>query len=206
MIENVASPLQSRHAVKYRRLFPRQRRVAIVESETVLMFHIVADKQVEMAVAIIVQEGSSSVPALFGLQEARFACGIGESAVSIVVVKDIPAVISNEQVEIAIIVIVPHANALPPTVSHQPSFFGDIRKGSIVIVSEKVIGRFRSFGKVAQPPTVDQEYIQPAVVVVIEKRHAPPCGGQKEVFSFMSENNRFGVQSSFLGHVNVLEP
>src|SRR6266567_688208 len=97
-------------------------------------------------------------------------------------------IVADKQVEMAVAIIVHDANALPPTVSHQPSFFGDIRKGSIVIVSEKVIGRFRSFGKLAQPPTVDQEYIQPAVVVVIEKRHAPPCGGQKEVFSFMSEN------------------
>ena len=106
----------------------------------------------------------------------------------------------------AIVVIVSHANALSPTVSHQPGLFGYIGKCSIVIVPEKVIGRFRSFGKFAEPPTVDQEYVQPTVVVVIEKRHTAPRRGQEKVFRFMSQNYRFGVQSCFLGQVNVLRP
>src|SRR4051812_38008687 len=107
------------------------------------MSYVIAHEQIEVTVSVIVQEGSPCIPTFFSLQEAGFARDFRESAVAIVMVKHVLAVIGDEQVKIPVVIVVPHANALTPAVSYHPGLSGHVGEGPVVVVPVKAIGGFR---------------------------------------------------------------
>src|SRR5579859_4528875 len=110
-----------------------------------------------MTIAVVIHECSPGVPVILRLQQAGFARHIGESPVAVVVVKNVPAVISDEKVQVAVVVVIPDAHSLTPTMPHQSRFFGNVSKGSVAVVPIQMVSRLLAFGKGLQPPTVDHE-------------------------------------------------
>src|SRR5277367_4565412 len=144
-----------------------------------------------MTVAIVVEECSACVPVLFKLQQTGFTRHIGEGAVAIVVVKNVPAIIGDEKVQVAVIVVVPVANPLAPAVPHQSCFFSDVGKSPVVVVTVQVVCGFLAFGKILQAPAVDDEDIQPTIVVIVEERDTAAGRGKQKVFVLMTHQNGF---------------
>ncbi len=69
-----------------------------------------------MAVAIIIDKCAAGIPARFraGLQQARFFGHIGKRAIAIIVVERILAVVGDEQIVVAVVIVIAHAAGLAP--------------------------------------------------------------------------------------------
>ena len=75
---------------------------------------IVGDEEVEMAIAIVVDERAACVPARAFAGDAGFLADVGESSISVVVIENIFAVVGDEEIFVAIVVVVTDADALSP--------------------------------------------------------------------------------------------
>jgi len=84
------------------------------------------------------------------------------------------AVVSDEEILEAVVVVIADANAVRPTWVGDAGFRGDIGEGAVaVVVVEAIAGTRRSAVEAA--PT-DDEDIHPAVIVVIEEGAAAAHG------------------------------
>src|SRR6185437_16663784 len=127
----------------------RKRRFLRVEVD------IVADKQVQPAIAIVIEKSAAGAPLGLLIQEARLRGDVGECA-AVVVIQDVPAPVGDEQVVMAIVIEITDTNALPPAGALQARFSGDIRKRAIAIVLEQAIGRVRG---TVESCAVDQKQV-----------------------------------------------
>ena len=100
-------------------------------------------------------------------------------------VENVFAKISNEKIVEAIVVVIADADALAPAGMEKTSFCSDVGKGAVTVVFEKVIGRLLARGETFQTRAVDQENVDPAVVIVIIKGDAT-AGGFEKVFVWRS--------------------
>ena len=82
--------------------------------------HVVGDHQIEMAVAIVVDEGASGAPGLAGAGDAGLLGHFGENSV-LVVIETILAVVGDVKIFPSVVVVVAHADALAPTGAVRPA-------------------------------------------------------------------------------------
>ena len=75
---------------------------------------VVADEEVEVAVLVVVEEGAAGVPAQAVLEEAGLFGDVGEGAVAVVAVEGVLAVVADEEVVPAVVVVVADAAGLAP--------------------------------------------------------------------------------------------
>jgi hypothetical protein len=128
---------------------------------------VIGHKQVEFAVAIVVNPGTAgppmgSIPADTGLPG-----DVGEGSITVVVVKHILTPIGDKRVLKPVVVIVAHANTGRPTGTEQAGFCGHIGQGAIsIVLVQPVRGAWRS-GLEAWP--AEDEDVEPAVIIVIEQ-------------------------------------
>src|SRR5580658_8668387 len=98
-----------------------------------------------VAVFVVVDPGAAGVPARFGagLQEAGAFGDVGEGAVAVVVIENVLAVVGDEEVVIAIVVVVADAAGLSPAGADvEAGTLGDIGESAVAIIFEKVAMRF----------------------------------------------------------------
>ena len=158
-----------------------------------------------MAVSVIVDPGAASVPARFraGLEQAGAFRDIGERAVAIVVIENVLAVVGDEEIVIAVVVVVADAAGLSPAGADvEAGTFGDIGEGAVAIVFEETAMRFLAFGKTLEAPAIDEEEIEPAVVVIVVEGEAA-AGGFEEIFVFAdAAENGFNVEAGTFDDVD----
>ncbi len=106
---------------------------------------VIGDKQVEMAVAVVVEEGAAGVPPCLRLQQARLLRDVGEGAVAVVAVEDVLAEVADKEVVPAIIVVIADTAALTPSCAGESGFRGDVGEGAVAIVLEEMRDGFLSF-------------------------------------------------------------
>ena len=120
---------------------------------------------------------------IFGPGWIRPACcgHIGESAVAVVAIERVLPVVGDEQIVVAVVVVVADAAGLSPAgLVLQAGADRDIGEGAVAIVLEEVAMRLLAGGKSLQPPAVHQEQIEPAIVVVVVEGQAA-AGGFKQI-------------------------
>src|SRR5205807_1933530 len=71
---------------------------------------VVGDKQIEMAVTVVIDKGAASIPARCLLPEAGFDGHIAKGSVAVIVVEGVLPVIADEQVIVPIVVIIADTN------------------------------------------------------------------------------------------------
>src|SRR5919204_3537897 len=120
-----------------------------------------------MSITVVIHKGTAGGPARFFIQQSSFLRDVSEGAVAVVVVERILAVIGDEQVFEAVIVVVAYANSLSPPRALQTGFLRNVGKSAIAIVLEQIARRLLAFGKALEACAVDQEDIEPAIVVII---------------------------------------
>src|SRR6202035_5461209 len=125
-----------------------------------------------MAVAVIVDECAAGAPASLFSGDSGLLAHVGKSSVAVVVVENVLAVVSYEQIFEAVVVVVSDANALAPAAMAQSSSGGHVGKCAVAIVLEQVRCGFVPSGKTFQSPAVHQKNVEPTVVVIIVERHA----------------------------------
>ena len=98
--------------------------------------HVIGDKQVEMAITIVIHEAAAGVPARMRilLHQARLLCHISKCSIAIVVIQDNAAPVCNDQIIEPVIVVVSDATALSPARPGQACPLGNVGKGTITIV------------------------------------------------------------------------
>src|SRR5205823_14282296 len=116
------------------------------------------------------------------LKKAGFLCNVSEGSIAIIVIQHVLTIIGNEQIQEAVVVIVSYTDTLAPTRSEQTCAYRNIGESSIVVVAIQVIRRFLVLGKTTQSPAINEENIQPSIIVVVEERHSTTSSGQKKTF------------------------
>jgi hypothetical protein len=95
---------------------------------------IVRDEQVEMAIAIVIEEGAAGTPSGFGVDETRFASDIFKGTVSQIAVELVLPEVSAEEVVVAVVVIVTDADSIGPSNGFESCLLCNIGEGTVAIV------------------------------------------------------------------------
>jgi len=162
---------------------------------------VIGDEEIEMAVAIVVHEGTAGVPALAGGGDAGFFADVGEGAVAIVVIENIFAEVGDEEIVETVVVVIADADALSPAGVREAGFGGDIGESAVAIIFEEMRGGLLAGGEAFEARAVDEKNVEPAVVVVVVEGDAA-AGGFEEIFVFvLAAEDGFGVEAGFAGNV-----
>src|SRR6185437_10886007 len=108
---------------------------------------------------------------------------VGEGAVVVVVVEAGYAVVADVEVGPAVVVVVGDGAAVTPPIVLDSGFFGDVGKGSVVIVAEQSgVGRGLLAVEGVEGGAVDEVDVEPPIVVVVDETDAGAIGFDDEVF------------------------
>ena len=151
-----------------------------------------ADKEVEAAVTVEIEEGGAGVPPGLMVKEAARARDVRERPVAVVVVKHVLAVIGDEQIEKAVVIVVARAHPLTPPMFDEAGLGCNVRKGTIAIVLVEMIGRLLAAREVDGAPAVDDEDVRPFVIVVVEDCRAPARRGEQKILRASPNNGGTG--------------
>src|SRR2546425_7861309 len=95
----------------------------------------------------------------------RFFTDLGESAVAIVVVQNIFAVVGDVQIFEAVVVVITDAHALAPTGVSQTGLCGDVGERAVMIVVIEMARRSFTGSRGFESRPIHNENIRPAVIV-----------------------------------------
>ena len=163
---------------------------------------VVGDEEVEVAVAVVVEERAAGVPSGLRLQEACFGGDIGEGAVAVIAIEDILSVVADEEIVPAIVVVVADAATLSPAAAAKAGFGCDVGEGAVAIVFEEVRDGLLTFGEAFDAGAVDEEDVEPVVMVVVKEGHAAACGFEEVSVLVLATVDRLGVEAGLASHVN----
>ena len=128
---------------------------------------------------------------ILGLEQSRSAGHIRESSVSVVAIQHVLAVVGDKQIHKAIVVVVANAYALPPARAHKIGFCSHVRECAVTIVFVEVIYRLLILWETAESPAIDNEYVEPSVIVIVEKGDSATSSRDKKVLALVARNNCF---------------
>src|SRR6516162_6936941 len=128
---------------------------------------------------------------------------MGERTVAVVMINGVFTVVRNKQIQVAVIVVVTYADTLAPTPPRQARSHGHIGECAVAIVLVKVVRRLLAFGKVLEPPAIDQKDVEPAVVIVIKEGCTTAGCGKEEILCRMALDHGPRGQPGALCDVNV---
>src|ERR1700693_3544407 len=151
-----------------------------------------------MSVTIVVHPGAAGVPTGLGsrLDEASALGDVEEGPVTVVVIEDVLSIVGNEQIVVAIVVIIADATGLPPTSAEfQARAFSDIGERAVAIVFKETTMRLMVFGESFEPPAIYEKDIQPAIVVIVIKSEAAAGGFEKIFIFFHAAVNSFDIKA-----------
>ena len=97
-----------------------------------------------MSVAVVVDKSAARIPARFGagLYQAALFRDIGKCAVAVVSIERILSVVSDEQIVVAVVIVVAHTAGLSPTgAMFEARTLGDVGKRAVAIVLEQMAVR-----------------------------------------------------------------
>ena len=166
---------------------------------------VVADEEVEVSVAVVVEEGASRAPAALVGVEAGFARDVSECAVAVVVEEDVVSPETAEEVVPTVVVVVADADAGLPAGSGEAGVFGDIGERAVAIVFEEMgCGRLAFWPGGIEAIAVGEVDVEPAVVVVVEKCDAAAFGLDDGGFVIDAAPDVWESESGLLADVNEL--
>jgi hypothetical protein len=142
---------------------------------------------------VVVDEGAACVPAdLWAwLDEAGGLGDVGEGAVAIVAVERVLAVVGDEEIVEAVVVVVADAAGLAPAgFVFEAGADRYIGKGAVAIVFEEMAMRLLALGESFEAPAVDEKEIEPAIVVVVVEGEAA-AGGLKQILVLLIRRRRW---------------
>src|SRR5260221_1923366 len=137
-----------------------------------------ANEQIEFAVIVVVKPDGAGRPTRGG--EAGFFGNVGESAVAIVAIENVAAILGNVEIGEAVPVVISDCNTHSVAATRYAPLLRDVAAGVVAIVFVKRVAQRRIWLVEVTFSAVDEINVHPAVVVVIEKR-AASSGGLREI-------------------------
>src|ERR1700733_6644169 len=95
---------------------------------------VVRNKQIEVAVAVVIEECATGIEAGFGIEQTGLLGHIGKSAVAAVVVEPILAEIGKKEILEAVVIVVADAKPIGPSRIPQAGLVGNVGECAIAIV------------------------------------------------------------------------
>src|SRR5882672_367842 len=154
---------QARHTV----ITSAQRLVGAENIQRLFVKNKTRDKEIQLAVVVIIEPDGTGGPA--GRPNTGFIRDIGEGAVAVVVIKNIAPVTGYVEIDPAIAIVITGGDTHAEGSAGHSGFVGHIREGAIVVVVIKSILERLTGGVEIRRSAVDQIYIHPAIVVIVEK-------------------------------------
>ncbi len=143
-------------------------------------FEIVRHDEVEAAVAVVVEERASAVPARRRGRQSRRSGRVAKRAVPLVVVEDALPVVGDEQVAIPVAVVVGGAGRLAPAGVREPGVDRHVLELETAEIAIEMSGGGAAGAFAVERGTVCDVDIGKAVVVGVEDRDAA-AGGLEDV-------------------------
>src|SRR4029077_19528559 len=104
--------------------------------------NVIGYEQIELTVAVIVYESAAGIPPLARSRHPGLFAYVSKRAVAIVVVENVLAEISDEQVVETVVVVIADADALAPARMDQSGLGGHVGEAAVTIVFEQMRSRF----------------------------------------------------------------
>ncbi len=175
------------------RVFAGASNLALVE------FQIVGDYQIQESIARRLDEGAAGAPAVLAVKQARLLGDVGKGSVAVVAIENVLSPVGDEEIEVAVIVVIAHAHARSPFRARQARLCCDVCKRAVaIVVVQTVRCAFRCFFK---PPSVQDEEIGPSVVVIIDPRQSAADGFQDVLLGVDAAVDDGFKQACFLSDV-----
>ncbi len=112
------------------------------------------------------------------------------------------AVVTDEEIVPAVVVVVADAAALPPAAVCKAGFGGDVGEGAVAVVFEEVRDWFLALGKAFDAGAVDEEDVDPVVVVVVEESYTTACGFEEVSVLVFTAEDGFGIKAGLASDVD----
>jgi len=131
---------------------------------------VIANDEIQVAVSVVIHPGSAGAEFVRAFEPGLLR-HVGECAVAIVVKQMVLPVGGDEQIVVAVVVVITDGHAHAIDLDGQPRFVRHVGERAIVIVVIEL--RRGMLADVTGPVhAVDQENVGPAVVIVIDEGHA----------------------------------
>src|SRR5258708_330241 len=141
---------------------------------TLIEIEVVRNKQIELAIPVVVDPGAARAPTGPVRAQSGFPGYVGKSAVPIVVIEDVLAPVSDEQILKPIVIVVANTNSGRPTCAEQARFRGYVGEGAVPIIFVEPVRRARRSSREARPAKAQN--IHPTIVILVEQSAPPPHG------------------------------
>src|SRR5690242_4379838 len=136
---------------------------------------IVGNEKVEVAVVVVVDPRCGNGPIFFERRkvEAGFSRDVGKRAIAIVAIKLVAMDAGDEQILVAIVVVIAYGDTYTKSFSGETSLCGDIAESAVAIVAVETIPEFlSSFSERRKRGAINAEKIGPTVTVKIDDAEA----------------------------------
>ena len=201
-VENVFTTLQTRGAAGYLDTFIGTACRFGERCGLDVEVDVVRNEEIEMTIAVVVEKGTAGVPACFRLEQACFSGDIGEGAVTIVTVEDVLAVVANKEIVPTVVVVVADTAALAPAAVGKAGFGGDVGERAVPVVLEEMRDGFLALRKSLDAGTVDEEDVDPVVVIVVEEGYSATRGFKQISVLMFTTVDRFGIEAGLTGYID----
>ena len=150
-------------------------------------FHVVGNEQIRQAVVVVIHPYCRDRPHLLALPHtaanAGFGGNVGESSVAIIVIKDVLPVARNEEIGVAVIVVVADRDAhavVARASAGKARGFRHVRETAVFVLAIEAIpvawvGTIKFLWKphrAGHAPAIYQKNVEQAIVIVVEQGHA----------------------------------
>ena len=136
-----------------------------------IKLHVTWNKQIQPPVVVVITPSRSCRPS--PQCHTGLLGDVGESAVVVVVIQAVLAVVCDVDVRPAVIIVVPHGHAKSPAFVRGTRLFGDIAKSAVMVIMEKHGSRRRFLPfQCRHRGTIQEINVKPSVVVIVEQRRA----------------------------------
>src|SRR5260370_26026513 len=129
---------------------------------TLIEIEVVRNKQIELAIPVVVDPGAARAPTGPVRAQSGFPGYVGKSAVPIVVVEDVLAPVSDEQILKPIVIVVANTTSGRPTCEEQARFGSYVGERAVPIVFVNPVGRVRRTFRETRP--AEKDNVHPALV------------------------------------------
>ena len=108
-------------------------------------------------------------------------------------IENVLSEVGDEQIVPPVVIIITNTTSLAPPGASDASFQGYVGKGAIAVVAEKMRSRLAACGKALESGSVDQEDVEPAVIVVIVESNTASRGFEQVFVLVLAAKDRLSI-------------
>src|ERR1035437_5202202 len=120
-----------------------------------------------MPITVVVKKSTTGAEGRALFEQTGLRCDIRKGAVTIVPIQAVLAEVCDEEIFVAVVVVVSDADAVGPSRVMQACLFGDVGEATVAVVVIETIAR--TGGNTVEAAAAEDEDVHPPVVVVVKE-------------------------------------